>query len=47
MHAEDDRYGKLFLFTEKEVEIVCDSHSQVCGPFTHPFFIHSRSLVKF
>lgn len=26
-----DRYVKLFLF---EVEILCDNHSQVCGPFT-------------
>ncbi|KAF8326436.1 hypothetical protein F5887DRAFT_1084531 [Amanita rubescens] len=23
MHAEDDRYAKFFLFTEKEVEILC------------------------
>ena len=46
MHAEDDRYAKLFLFTEKEVEILCDNHSQVCGPFTHPLFIHSLSLVN-
>lgn len=29
MHAEDDRYAKLFLFTEKEVEILCDNHSQL------------------
>jgi hypothetical protein len=48
MHAKDDRYAKLFLFTEKEVEILCDNYtnSQVCGPFTHPLFIHSLSLVK-
>ena len=43
MHAEDDRYAKLFLFTEKEVEILCDNHSQVCGLFTHPLFIQSFS----
>lgn len=46
MHAEDDRYAKLFLFTEKEVEILCDNHSQVRDPFTHPLFIHSLSLVN-
>jgi len=26
MHAEDDRYAKFFLFTEKEVEKLCKAH---------------------
>jgi len=43
MHAEDDRYAKLFLFTEKEVEILCESHGRVRGPFTYPFFTQSFS----
>lgn len=30
MHAKDDRYAKFFLFTEKELEIFCDSQNQVC-----------------
>ena len=47
MHAKDDRHAKLFLFTEKEVEILCDNHGQVCGPFTHPLFIHNLSLVEY
>ena len=50
MHAEDDRYANFFLathFTEREVETLCDNHSQVCGPFMHPLFIQSLSLVKY
>jgi hypothetical protein len=47
MHAEDDRYAKLFLFTEKEVEILCESHGRVRGPFTYPLFTPSLSLVKY
>ncbi|KAF8809619.1 DUF1703-domain-containing protein [Phlegmacium glaucopus] len=27
MHAEDDRYAKIFLFTEKEVEILCNTYA--------------------
>lgn len=49
MHAKDDRYAKFFLFTETEVEILCESDNQpnqVCGPFTYPLFIHSIFLVK-
>src|SRR4051812_11314360 len=26
MDAEDDRYAKLFLFTEEEVGFLCDAH---------------------
>ncbi|KIL58636.1 hypothetical protein M378DRAFT_311289 [Amanita muscaria Koide BX008] len=29
MHAEDDRYAKFFLFTEEEVEILCNAHERV------------------
>ena len=29
MHAEDDRYAKFFLFTEKEVEMLCRAHNRV------------------
>ncbi|KAH9999102.1 hypothetical protein BJV77DRAFT_658918 [Russula vinacea] len=29
MHAKDDRYAKFFLFTEKELEILCDSQNQL------------------
>ena len=43
MHAEDDRYAKLFLFTEKEVEILCESHGRVSGPFAYPLFTQSFS----
>ena len=46
MHAEDDRYAKFSPFTKKEVEILCNNHSQVCGPLTHPLSILSLSLVK-
>jgi hypothetical protein len=36
MHADDDRYGKLLLFTEQEVEILKDeTKSQVCGLFPY------------
>ena len=42
MHAEDDRYAKFFLFTEKEVEILCaNDRTKVCGTFTH--IIHYSS----
>ena len=43
MHAEDDRYAKLFLFTEKEVEILCESHNRVGDSFAYPLFIQSFS----
>jgi len=36
MHAEDDRYAKFFLFTEKEVEILCETHDRVCALFAYP-----------
>jgi hypothetical protein len=26
MHAQDDRYSTFFLFTEKEVALLCDAH---------------------
>jgi hypothetical protein len=29
MNAEDDRYARLFLFTEKEVEVLCKAHKRV------------------
>jgi hypothetical protein len=29
MHAIDGRYAKFFLFTETEVEILCESDNQV------------------
>ena len=48
MHAEDDRYAKFFLFTEKEVEILCaNDRTQVCGPFTHPLSIIHYSFTLF
>jgi hypothetical protein len=43
MHAEDDRYAKFFLFTEKEVEILCKSHDRVRDPFAYPLFTQSFS----
>ena len=43
MHAEDDRYAKFFLFTEKEVEILCESHGRVRGPFAYPLPTQSFS----
>ncbi|KIM81116.1 hypothetical protein PILCRDRAFT_821941 [Piloderma croceum F 1598] len=36
MHAEDDRYAKFFLFTEKEVEILCESHGQLSIELLRP-----------
>ena len=35
MHAEDGRYAKFFLFTETEVEILCEHYEGVCGLFMH------------
>jgi hypothetical protein len=35
MHAEDDRYAKFFLFTEAEVEILCETYKRVHGLFAH------------
>ncbi|KAM6493857.1 putative AAA-ATPase domain containing protein [Amanita muscaria] len=51
MHAEDDRYAKLFLFTEKEVEILCDNHSQLSVELLQPRYngyaaTHDSGLVK-
>lgn len=37
MHAEDDRYAKLFLFTEKEVTILCETHSEVRSLLNIPY----------
>jgi len=46
MHAEDDCYAKIFLFTEKEVEILCNTNTygQVCALLAYPLFINSLSL---
>ncbi|KIM72295.1 hypothetical protein PILCRDRAFT_93520 [Piloderma croceum F 1598] len=38
MHAEDDRYAKLFLFTKKEVEILCESHGQLSIELLRPHY---------
>ncbi|KAF8909711.1 hypothetical protein CPB84DRAFT_1438611 [Gymnopilus junonius] len=51
MHAEDDRYAKLFLFTEKEVEILCDNHSKLSVELLQPRYngyaaTHHSGLVK-
>jgi len=35
MHAEDDRYANLFLFTAKEVEILCETHGRVRALLTY------------
>jgi hypothetical protein len=47
MHAEDDRYAKLFLFTEKEVEILCNNHGEVRSHFKDLlFFKFNLSIVN-
>jgi hypothetical protein len=47
MHAKDGRYAKFFLFTEKEVEILCESNNHVCGSFSCPLFIYYLSLANY
>ncbi|KAF8736433.1 hypothetical protein AX14_000306 [Amanita brunnescens Koide BX004] len=51
MHAKDDRYAKLFLFTEKEVEILCDNHGQSSVELLQPRYngyaaTHDSGFVK-
>jgi len=43
MHAEDDRYAKIFLFTKKEVEMLCNTntHGQVRALLAYLLFINS------
>ncbi|KIM76603.1 hypothetical protein PILCRDRAFT_91525 [Piloderma croceum F 1598] len=38
MHAEDDRYAKLFLFTGKEVEILCESYGRLSIELLRPCY---------
>ena len=45
MHAEDDRYAKLFLFTEKELRSSAITIVKFVAHL-HPLFIHSLSLAK-
>jgi len=49
MHAEDDRYAKIFLFTEEEVEILCNTHAdgRVRAMLAYPLLSKSLSLVKY
>jgi len=47
MHAEDDRYAKLFPFTEKEVKMLCETGNGVRNLSEYPLFILSLSPVKY
>jgi hypothetical protein len=47
MHAEDDRYGNFFLFTEREVDILCKAHNRVRCSFAYLLFVYNLSLVEY
>jgi len=44
MYAKDDRYASSFLFTEKEVDILCKSHNIVRTLVVHVLYIFILSL---
>ena len=47
MHAEDDRYAKFFLFTEKEVKMLCETGNEVRNLLEYPLFILSLCPVEY